>query len=327
MSPREGVRRRQTGGNKGYFTKKRATSATHSVQSMTLTSSERAILFADVSGSTALYEKLGDRPAARAIEACLDELRAVVAKWEGKVVKTIGDELMVVFDRPEAASAAAREMQSRVTALPSTGGVNLAIRIGFHFGPVLEDKGDFLGDGVNTAARLAGLAKGGQILTSGATVNTLSITQRINLRDLDTIPVKGKQEAVRVFELMWGDTEDATQLAGLASSARIEARLTLEIGERTVDFPREKAALTLGRDATCDVVVGEKTASRNHARIERSGVQFVLIDESTNGTYVEIEGDREVLLRRDRIMLRGRGKIAFGTSTGAAAELLLFDCS
>src|SRR5712692_9743894 len=258
MSPREGVRRRQTGGNKGYFTKKRATSATHSVQSMTLTSSERAILFADVSGSTALYEKLGDRPAARAIEACLDELRAVVAKWEGKVVKTIGDELMVVFDRPEAASAAAREMQSRVTALPSTGGVNLAIRIGFHFGPVLEDKGDFLGDGVNTAARLAGLAKGGQILTSGATVNTLSITQR----DLDTIPVKGKQEAVRVFELLWGDTEDATQLAGLASSARIEARLTLEIGERTVDFPREKAALTLGREASCDVVVAEKTASR-----------------------------------------------------------------
>ncbi|HLQ01095.1 MAG TPA: FHA domain-containing protein, partial [Burkholderiales bacterium] len=119
----------------------------------------------------------------------------------------------------------------------------------------------------------------------------------------------------------------ATQLAGLASSARIEARLTLEIGERTVDFPREKAALTLGREASCDVVVAEKTASRNHARIERSGVQYVLIDESTNGTYVEIEGDREVLLRRDRIMLRGRGKIAFGTSTGAAAELLLFDCS
>jgi class 3 adenylate cyclase len=294
---------------------------------MTLISSERAILFADVSGSTALYEKLGDKPAATAIEACLDELRAVVEKWEGKVVKTIGDELMVVFERPEPACAAAREMQQRVSVLPPTGGVALAIRVGFHFGPVLEDKGDFLGDGVNTAARLAGLAKGGQILTSGATANTLSITQRINLRDLDKIPVKGKQEAVRVFELMWGDTEDATQLAGLASSARIEAKLTLEIGERSVDFPRERTVLTLGRDASCDVVVAEKTASRNHARIERSGVQFVLTDESTNGTYVEIEGDREVLLRRDRIMLRGRGKIAFGTSTETAAELLLFDCS
>jgi len=294
---------------------------------MTLVSKQRAILFADVSGSTALYEKLGDRSAAKTIEACLGELRGVVATWKGKVVKTIGDELMVVFGRPEAACAAAREMQLRVSALPPTGGVALAIRIGFHFGPVLEDKGDFWGDGVNTAARLAGLAKGGQILTSGATADTLSDTERISLRDLDTIRVKGKQEAVRVFELLWGDTDDATQMAEFESSARIEARLTLEIGGRTMDFPQGKSALTLGRDATCDVVVNEKTASRNHARIERSGVQFVLIDESTNGTYVEIEGDREVLLRHDRIMLRGRGKIALGTSTDTASALLLFDCS
>jgi len=74
-------------------------------------------------------------------------------------------------------------------------------------------------------------------------------------------------------------------------------------------------------------VVSEKTASRLHARIERRGVQYILIDESTNGTYVQIGGDREVLLRRDRVMLRGRGKIAFGSSTTSAVELLLFDCS
>jgi hypothetical protein len=218
-------------------------------------------------------------------------------------------------------------MQQRVTALPPIAGVKLAIRIGFHFGYVLEDKSDFLGDGVNTAARLAGLAKSGQILTSGATANALPTAERAYLRDLDALSVKGKQEAVRVFELLWGDPEDSTQFAGLASSARVEAKLTLEIGERTLEFPREKTVLKLGRDGTCDIVVAEKTASRLHARIERSGVQYILIDESTNGTYVAIEGDREVLLRRDRIMLRGRGKIAFGTSTGAAAELLLFDCS
>src|SRR2546428_12831188 len=106
---------------------------------MTLTSKERAILFADVSGSTALYEKLGDKPAARAIEACLGELRAIVAKWEGKVVKTIGDELMGVFGRPEAACAAARGMQQRVYAMPPTAGVPPAIRIGVHYRPVLEE--------------------------------------------------------------------------------------------------------------------------------------------------------------------------------------------
>src|SRR6266540_1962846 len=145
---------------------------------MTLTSKERAILFADVSGSTALYELLGDRPAAKAIEACLDELRGIVAKHDGQVVKTIGDEIMVVFGNGEAACNAALEMQQRVIALPPTAGVKLAIRIGFHFGLVLEDKGDFWGDGVNTAARLAALAKRSEEHTSGATANALPAAPR-----------------------------------------------------------------------------------------------------------------------------------------------------
>jgi len=294
---------------------------------MTLVSKERAILFADVSGSTALYELLGDKPAAKAIDALLGVLREVISTRDGQVVKTIGDELMVVFNSPAAACEAAREMQQRVSTWPPTSGAKLAIRIGFHFGMVLEDKGDFWGDGVNTAARLAGLAKAGQILTTGATANALPALQRTNLRDLDAISVKGKQDAVRVFELMWGDTDDATHVASMAASARVEARLTLELGERTIAFPRDKQVLVLGRENSCDIVIPEKTASRRHARIERRGAQYVLVDESTNGTYVAIEGDREVMLRRESIMLRGRGKLALGTSTDAAAELVLFDCA
>jgi class 3 adenylate cyclase len=294
---------------------------------MTLISKERAILFADVSGSTALYELLGDKPAAKAIDALLGVLREVIAARDGQVVKTIGDELMVVFNNPAAASEAAREMQQRVSTWPPTSGAKLAIRIGFHFGMVLEDKGDFWGDGVNTAARLAGLAKAGQILTTGSTVNALPALQRSNLRDLDAITVKGKQDAVRVFELMWGDTEDATHVASMAASAKVQTRLTLELGERTIAFPPNKQVLVLGRENTCDIVIPEKTASRRHARIERRGAQYVLVDESTNGTYVAIEGDREVMLRRESVMLRGRGKLALGTSTDAATELVLFDCS
>jgi adenylate cyclase len=294
---------------------------------MTLISKERAILFADVSGSTALYELLGDKPAAKAIDACLGALKEVIATRDGDVVKTIGDELMVVFNNPEAACEAAREMQQCMAAWPPISGAKLAIRIGFHFGLVLEDKGDFWGDGVNTAARLAGLAKAGQILTTGATANALPGLQRSNLRDLDAISVKGKQDAVRVFELMWGDTEDATQVAGMSGSSGVESRLTLEVAGRTMGFPPEKSVMVLGRENSCDIVVREKTASRRHARIERRGAQYVLVDESTNGTYVAIEGDREMLLRRDSVMLRGRGKIALGISTGTALELVLFDCS
>src|SRR5206468_12158304 len=162
--------------NRGYFTKMRSPcvrmgAVERQPPAMTLISKERAMLFAEVSGSTALYELLGDKPAAKAIEACLGELRIIVAKRDGVVVKTIGDEIMVVFGNPEAACNAAREMQQRVVALPPTAGVKLAIRIAFHFGLVLEHQADFGGDGVNTAARLPELANARQILTRGATAN------------------------------------------------------------------------------------------------------------------------------------------------------------
>jgi class 3 adenylate cyclase len=294
---------------------------------MTLVPKERAILFADVSGSMAFHETLGDKLGWKAIKACLAELRGIIEKRQGQVVKVIGDEIMAVFDRPETASAAARDMQLRVRVMEPVAGVKFEIRIGFHFGQVLEDKGDFLGEGVNTAARLRSLAKGGQILTSGTTANKLSITQRIYLRDQDTVNLQGKQDAMNVYELLSGDTEEATHVAGLATSANVRAFLTLAVGERTLSFPEGKTVFTMGREKDCDLVVTEKTASRRHARIEKSGLQFMLVDESTNGTYLAMDGDREVLVRRARVPLRGRGKIGFGTSTAKAEQPVRFDCS
>jgi len=305
---------------------------------MTLVAFPRAIMFADVSGSTELYEKLGDKPAKKAIGLCLNELRGISGKHQGQVVKEIGDELMVMFGKAETALQAAAEMQQRVTALPQIAGVKLAIRIGFHFGPVLEDeekKGDFWGDTVNTAARLAGLAKASQVLTSSDTVETLPPSQRVSLRDLGALSVKGKQEGVHVFELLWGDAEDATQLVGrgsgarrdTASSTRLESKLTLRAGGRTLVFPSDKKVLVLGRDKICDFVVEEKTASRRHARIERKGLQYFLVDESTNGTYVAVEGAREVLLSRERLLLGERGKIALGTPSSTASESIDYECS
>src|SRR6185369_3792473 len=150
-------------------------------------------MFADVSGSTSLYEKLGDQRALAAIEAVLSELRKSTVLQSGHVVKTIGDEVMAVFPSVDAAMQAACDMQVRVAAIPQGDGARLAIRVGFHFGPAIEEKGDYFGDEVNTAARMAGLAKSGQIITSGPTVDALSPLLKASTREIDALQVKGKQ--------------------------------------------------------------------------------------------------------------------------------------
>ncbi|MCK6404698.1 MAG: adenylate/guanylate cyclase domain-containing protein [Rhodocyclaceae bacterium] len=280
-----------------------------------------AILFADVSGSTRLYEKLGDTEALRAVERCIKRMERVIEGFRGRVVKTIGDEVMAVFDSAEDAFNAASDMQQRITDLPPISGVKLAIRVGFHFGPAIEDKGDYFGDTVNTAARLAGLAKAGQALTSGDTVQQLPELLRQSTRDLDTMSVKGKAEELHVFEVLWQDGEELTMKAPsirasgpasakLASSARLCVRYAGEV----MVLDEKRPSISLGRDAACDLVIRDRRASRNHGKIERRGDKFVLTDISTNGTYVQLKDEAEFFLRREDLVLRGNGRIAFAAS-------------
>lgn len=290
-------------------------------------SQQFAILFADVSGSTSLYERLGDERAFAAIESVLSELRRSVALQRGRVVKTIGDELMAVLDTADAAMQAACDMQIRVAAIPPIKDARLAIRVGFHFGPAIEEQGDFFGDAVNTAARMAGLAKGGQVITSGPTVNALSPLLRESTRDLDAMPVKGKQDEIRIFEVIWQDSEDLTTLASRASpvSAR-EPTLTLTYGERVLTLGAAKQSTSLGREAGNDLAIADnKMASRVHCKIEYRRGKFFLTDQSTNGTYVTVEGDAEIMLKREQLLLRRRGVISLGASSAAAgAKIVVF---
>lgn len=292
---------------------------------MTLISQERAILFADVSGSTRLYELLGDKPAQKAIEACLAALTVEAAKHRGRVVKTIGDEVMVVFPRAEDASNGAHDMQHRVKAMPPVSDQVIRIRIGFHFGPVLEEKNDFFGDGVNVAARIAAVAKAGQVLTSVATVEAMSAWQRRNLRALSDFALKGKTELHDLYELMWEDNDEATQVVGTLTLSRPVSALKLEFRGKDIMFPPSASLLAIGRDPAGEVALTGKNASRRHARIEFRRNQYFLVDESTNGTFVTFDGDAELLLRREQVLLRGAGLMSFGsTSTDAEAETLRF---
>jgi len=294
---------------------------------------ELAILFADVSGSTQLYEKLGDAEALYAVDRCIKRMERAVEGFHGRVVKTIGDEVMAVFDTAEEAFNAASEMQQRITDLPPVSGVKLAIRLGFHFGPVIEDKGDYFGDTVNTAARLAGLAKAGQALTSGDAVARLPELLRLSTRDLDQMSVKGKVEGLHVHEVLWQEGEELTMKApsirGSAASgtaAPSPVRLCIRYAGEIMVLDDKRSSLSMGRDATCDLVIRDRRASRNHGKIEKRGDKFVLTDISTNGTHVEFRGEPEFFLRREDLVLRGSGRFSFAAPVNSdGADIAEFE--
>src|SRR5215813_2575179 len=280
-----------------------------------------AVLFADIAGSTKLYETLGDARAKAGIDECLQIMRTVTARQAGRVIKTIGDEIMCMFPDADRSHLAAADMQLRIAELTALSGVKRSIRIGFHAGAVIEENGDVFGDTVNTAARMAGLAKGDQIITTFATVQRLSPTLRDSTRRIASLAVKGKGDDIDVYEVIWRAGDDLTMMtAPSAASSTAQIKLELTHGTHHLVIDHAGPSIALGRDSSCEIVIADRKASRVHARIERRRDKFFLVDQSTNGTFVTFAGEAELVLRREEVMLRGQGRIVFGHGLAESSE-------
>ena len=286
---------------------------------------ERTVLFADVAGSTALYELLGDERAFALVEQCLALMGACTAEAGGRVVKTIGDAVMAAFATPAAAATAARAMQQRIGTLSTEPGVHLQLRIGLHAGPVVERAGDLFGDAVNLAARLCDLASRGQVVLDEATAAQLGAELAAALHPLYSVPVKGKAEEVGLVELDWqAGAPERTLIAPPARPRGGTARLAVAFDGQQLEMGPERRKVTIGRDHEADLTVRERSASRAHAMIERRRDRFVLVDHSANGSFVSLDGRPEVVVHREELPLIGAGRIAFGQPLAEAAQVLEF---
>jgi adenylate cyclase len=289
-----------------------------------------AVLFANISGGTSLFEYQGEEAAREFIARVVDQLRRSVESSTGRVVKTIGDGIMAAFPTPDAAAIAAGSMQYAIDALPPVGDarIRIGVRIGFHYGPVIQTGEDIFGDTVNLASRLTKKAGPSHIITSRETSEQLGPMFRNSRRPLYAIHVKGRPEEVEVCELIWNQAADVTPSAASRASADHDRQvLSLKYRYREVYCRRHIDLIMVGRDADCDLVVDNKNASRHHCTIERRQGKFILADHSANGTYVMVEGGSEILLRREELPLAKRGCISFGQPCAEAEVVAQYSCS
>jgi adenylate cyclase len=286
-------------------------------------------VFAGISGSTRLYKQLDDDVARELIAQCLALMTAQIESRGGTVIKTLGDEIMCTFPTADAAVESTMAMQAAVTEGLSSINPNtpaaLTIRVGLHFGPAILEGGDIFGDAVNVAARMASVAKGGQIITTRDTAAALSPLLVGSTRHLDRIRVKGKAEDMDIFEVIW-QPDDLTRIAtDLFKKPDQDSRLILQYHAREITMRASSGTVVLGRGKKADMVVNDSMASREHARIECRRGKFFVIDQSTNGTYVQTD-DGPAYLRREELQLGGAGRIALGREIADATEVVLFEC-
>jgi class 3 adenylate cyclase len=291
------------------------------------------ILFADVSGSTRLFETRGDEVARRIVANVLLALAEVSARHGGRVVKTIGDEIMCTFPGPLNGLLAATDMHRRIKGDPEFQRDNLAIRIGLHHGEALVENGDVFGDAVNTAARMAdkSLARRDQIVATASTVNGVTNTTGLRVRPLGSAWVLGKQAPIEIVDVLWQEdlahvTTVQRVMTPIEATPSDRPRLTLRFKSQVFEVD-EATPFSIGRDPASSLVVETEWVSRNHALIEWKRGYFMLADRSTNGSWLKIGDDDELFVHRDETHLRRSGSISLGQAHQIdVADLIWFQC-
>lgn len=293
-------------------------------------SSKLAVLFADICGSTSMYDTLGDGLARRLIASCIALMVEEVTAQHGVLIKTIGDEIMCSFPTAESAFKAACAMQNRVKNNRFENGTVIRVRIGFHFGEVICEGNDVFGDTVNVAARIASLAKADKILTSQNVVDSLPRMLQYKTQPIMSAELKGKQEETAIFMVEWQEDEERTRISFVPAMRKPEAvhELTLSYANHTYKVNKDRKSLVVGRGDSCDIVVPCNFASRQHARFELRAGKFSIVDQSTNGSYVRSEQGNVTHITNQEMILQNSGAISLGQKfSDKPTELIVFSVS
>ena len=277
---------------------------------------QRTVLFADLRGSTSLFETLGNAAATTVITRNVDEMSRIVRAHKGQVVKTLGDGLMAVFDEPAAALRAASQMhdaQARL-ARAAHGKAALKLQVGVAHGEVVEVGTDCFGDAVNVAARLLDHAGDNETLVTSTVIEGLAGAELQRFRSLDKLQLRGRAEPVHLYLLEGPHAGDmaTTSFGGLKPLAAPEA-IRLSWTDLTRTFRSGDLPVVLGRSRQASYCVDDQRVSRSHARIDWHGGAFQLTDLSYNGSFVRFGDGSEILaLRRSTCTLHGKGVIGLG---------------
>lgn len=287
---------------------------------------EVAILFADVVGSTQLYDKFGDTKASETVAVCLDVMKEATHQYNGTVIKTIGDEVMSTFPTVDDAMGAAVLMQTRISAESKQDErIPVSIRVGCHFGPVVQEQNDIFGAAVHTANRMTSQAKAKQIVISGETVEMMSKKMQDQTRQIDVATVRGKMDEIALYELLWNPDEATSMLPTIEweNRGKKASRLLLTFRDQSVEISDRRKGVTIGRAEDNDLVVKGNLISRIHAKVELRRGKFILIDQSTNGTFLQNVVGEETFVRRDSTEIRGEGTIGLGRAEEPGASLAI----
>ncbi len=283
------------------------------------------VLFTDIKGSTAYFERYGDAAGLLMVHHCNSLLGQVVERHGGKVIKTIGDAVMASFEDHTHAVAAAIEMQEAITADAASKPEprRVKIRIGINFGLGFVKSNDVFGDVVNVASRVESAASPDQILVSDTLYRALPPGNQFRFRLAGRFSLKGKAEERELFEVIWREqAAEASAAHGMVAPAAPKVRYKL-VQLRNDGNPGRELELSSG-SALIGRVQGQFTFPNDeymqpaHTRLMLESGQLFLEPMPEADTFMSLVGSYR--LQSGDVISFGNQVLEFRVDEGAVAE-------
>lgn len=275
----------------------------------------KVILSADVVGSTALYEAIGDREAQAMMQGCLTTLKQYCIEHKGRVLAEVGDQIVAQFDDPSEAASAATEIHVELFEQASDQANRLLrMRIGLHYGP-LPLSGDVLSSSTAKVADWAAAkAKPEQTLATRALIEQLprifrAVSRYVDDETWDFVSL----EHVELHEIIW-DVESITAFNGEQPQREENAYNAVEFtyGEQQLVVDTARPVISIGRHKENDLIIERDLVSRQHLSAQFSRGRCTITDNSTNGSIVRLDNGEEYEIKRESFRLVGAGVVVAG---------------
>jgi len=272
---------------------------------------EITVLFTDIRGSTAYFEKHGDIMGVMMVHQCTEVLRNQIEKHPGgRFIKTIGDAVMATFEDATTAVQCAVAMQTALKEHNTTRLADdpIAIRIGLNFGPGIVKTDDVFGDVVNVASRVESVAQADQIIIS-ATVNQKVTGAPFQINFLGKFALKGKEGPSDLFEVIWDESKVNKPLAShtmMAAGSGFQLP-TFKLqhmvpGGTPQEWVVKSKPFIIGQGSGDILFPNDARMAPQHARLTAATGQLCVEDLSDRGIFVRLVATH-TLQSRDIILV------------------------
>ncbi len=262
-----------------------------------------------------MFDTLGDVMAKQIVSETTQCMDQEVEPYHGRVIRTIGDEVMAELPCPEQGFLAAIAMHLSLAKHNASTGKNTQIRVGFNCGDIIHEDGDVYGDAVNVASRMVDQCHPGQILTTQGTAAIMPASVSDTMRSLGTSSLKGKEMDIEVFEILWQDDRSKLRVVSRHTPSfneELSPSLCLEYQKNRVTIQKRGTPFVLGRNSQTNLWVDDDRVSHIHAAIEHHQGQYNLSDRSTNGTWTCLGHRERLFFHQESLLLHSASTIGLG---------------